>query len=66
MVIAAPHRGHYLDQTTASDRATIPGLTRFGPQRVGCISLNVGTAEDVESDMREGGFCAILFPIACK
>src|SRR6516162_9866909 len=47
----SPHR---------SDRATLEGLTQFSSSSRHARHQTIGTTEDVESDMREGRFCARL------
>src|SRR3954468_3958172 len=57
---------HRLNQIAVSDRATLEGLTQFGfSSRRACLQT-IGTTGHAESDMREGGFCAILFQAARK
>src|SRR4051812_8561995 len=57
---------HRLNQIAVSDRATLEGLTQFVfSSRRACLQT-IGTTGHVESDMREGRFCAILFQAARK
>src|SRR3954462_8616735 len=57
---------HRLNQIAVSDRATLEGLTQFVfSSRRACLQT-IGTTGHVESDMREGRFCAILFRTARK
>jgi hypothetical protein len=55
-----------LNQIAVSNRARFEGLTQFGfSSRRACLQT-IGTTGHAESDMREGGFCAILFQGARK
>ena len=53
--------GGYLNKIAVSDPRRLEGLTQFQllPRRA--CPQRIGTIGNAESDMREGGFCAILF-----
>jgi hypothetical protein len=56
----------YLKQIAVSDRMTLEGLTQFLFQSPRACQQTIATRGHVESDVREGGFCAILIEAARK
>jgi hypothetical protein len=50
-----------LNQIAVSDRGRFEGLTQFPFLVATRVSARIETTGHAESDMREGGFCAILF-----
>ena len=55
-----------LNQIAVSDPARLEGLTQFPFSSRHAHQQTIGTTGHIESDMREGGFCGILFQTARK
>ena len=55
-----------LNEIAVSDRVTLEGLTQFPFASPLAFQQTIATKGHVESDVREGGFCATLFRTARK
>jgi hypothetical protein len=59
-------RGSRLNEITVSDRARLEGLTQFRSWSRRRRQQTIEQIGHVESNMREGRFCATLFQTACN
>src|SRR5262249_52029202 len=65
-VVLSRSGGIQLEQIAVSDRGRLEGLTQFRFSLPHGRRQKIGTTGHIESDMREGGFCATLFRTARK